>query len=95
MIFNRFRLFVSTVLLMSAAVTLGLPLLLLATPSLGKSPVVDDIAFVSLVGLFPLMTISSLVAAVVSFVRTRALQAVIEIMIACLLLVVVAMNGTP
>ncbi len=91
----RSRLFVSTALLISATTALGAPLVLLATPGLGKSQVVDEIAFVSLIGLFPLLTIASLIAAVVQFLRTRARQAAVEIALACLLLVAAAFSGTP
>jgi hypothetical protein len=92
---ERPRLFVSAALLISAASAFGTPLLLLATPGLGKSQVADEIAFVSLIGLFPLLTIASLIAAVVQSLRTRARQAAIEVALACLLLIEAAFNGTP
>jgi hypothetical protein len=91
----RARVLVSTVLLISAACALALPLVLLATPGLRESPIVDTIAFVALIGLFPLLAISAIIAAVVIIVRNRAWQPLIEIAIACLLLVVASFNGTP
>jgi hypothetical protein len=91
----RLHMFVSTVLLMSAMIALGAPLLVLAMPYFGKSQVVDEIALVSLIGLFPLLTVASLIAAVIQFLRARTRQAVIEIVLACLLLVVAAFNGSP
>lgn len=90
------RMFVSTVLLICAVATLALPLILLATPMLRELPVVDTIAFVSLIGLFPLLAISSIIAALVIAARTRSWQQpVVEILIACLLLIVAAFSGTP
>jgi hypothetical protein len=91
----RLRMFVSTVLLISAMIALGAPLLLLAMPYFGKSQVVDEIAFVSLIGLFPLLTVASLIAALTQFLRARTRQGAIEIVLACLLLVVAAFNGAP
>jgi len=91
----RLRMFVSTVLLISAMIALGAPLFLLAMPYFGKSQAVDEIAFVSLIGLFPLLTVASLIAALTQFLRARTRQGAIEIVLACLLLVVAAFNGAP
>lgn len=91
----RAHMFVSTALLVSAFVALVAPLLLLATPVLGKAEVVDDIAFVVLVGLFPLLAAASLIASAIRFLRTRARQAAIEIGLEVLLLAMAAMSETP
>lgn len=89
------RLFVSTVLLICAVATLALPLLLLAIPTLSELPMVDGIAFVSLLGLFPLFAVAAIIAGIVIIVRRRVWQPVIEISIACILLIVAALNGSP
>jgi hypothetical protein len=87
---------VSTALLICAVVTLAVPLLLLATPAFNKLPVVETIAFASLIGLFPLLAVSSVIAAIVTLIRTRVWQQpIVEVLIALILLFIAAFNGAP
>jgi len=92
---QKLRLYASTILLLCALTALCIPLTLLSIPSLKDSPAVDGIAFVFLLGIFPLLTVAALVSSAIRFVRVRTPQALTEMLVAVSLIIIALMNGYP